>query len=358
MKTALYDLHKKLGATFTNFMGYEMPLKYTSIQEEHLNVRHNVGIFDVSHMGKIFVKSSEEEINRVIVGDARKIGEGQGNYTLLLDEKGNIIDDEVFFHLKDGFLFIPNAGMHEKIMGWFEKNGIEATDVTNEYSIIAIQGKYSAEVLNELTSFDVNALKFFETAEIGDKMKIESDARIIVSRSGYTGEKGYELYINPAEEAVKIFEEALEKGKKYNIMPAGLGARDSLRLEKCFMLAGNEFEGGRNPYEVGLEWTIDWEHDFIGKDALMKAKDRIEEKLAYLECVDAGIPRHGNSVIKDGEKIGVVSSGGFSPCLKKGIAMAFVKKEFIEVGNTVEIEGRKKIKAKMIKPPFVRKGEC
>jgi len=358
MKTALYDLHKELGASFTDFMGYEMPLKYTSIQEEHLNVRHNVGIFDVSHMGKIFVRSEAEKISKLIVGDAKKIETGMGNYTLLLDENGNIIDDEVFFHLEDGFLFIPNAGLHEKIMKWFISHGIEAEDMTNEYSILAIQGRYSAEVMKELTHFDVNSLKFFEVAEIGNKMKIESNARVIVSRSGYTGEKGYELYISPAEEAIKIFKEALEKGKKYNIMPIGLGARDSLRLEKCFMLAGNEFEGGRNPFELGLEWTIDWGHDFIGKDALIKAKDNVREKLSFLKCMEAGIPRHKDVVKKDGRTIGKVSSGGFSPCLKKGIAMAFIEKEYIEIDSVVEIEGRRKINAIMVKPPFVRKGEC
>ncbi len=358
MKTALYDLHKELGASFTNFMGYEMPLKYSSIQEEHLNVRHNVGIFDVSHMGKIFVKSDAEKISKLIVGDAKKIGVGMGNYTLLLNEDGNIIDDEVFFHLENEFLFIPNAGLHERIMEWFISHGIEAEDMTHEYSILAIQGKYSAEVMNELTHFDVNSLKFFEVAEIGNKMKVKSNARIIVSRSGYTGEKGYELYISPAEEAIKIFKDALEKGEKYNIMPIGLGARDSLRLEKCFMLAGNEFEDGRNPFELGLEWTIDWEHDFIGKDALIEAKNNIREKLSFLKCIDAGIPRHNDIVRKNGKKIGKVSSGGFSPCLKKGIAMAFIEKEYIKEGNVVEIEGRRKIKAMMVKPPFVKKGEC
>ena len=358
MKTALYDLHKKLGASFTNFMGYEMPLKYTSIQEEHLNVRHNVGIFDVSHMGNIFLKSEAEKISYVITGDARKIGNGRGNYTLILNDEGNIIDDEVFFHLEDEFLFIPNSGMNEKIMEWFEQHGLEGEDMTHDYSILAIQGRYSDGVLNELTSFDVSTLKFFGCAEIGNEMKIDVDARVIISRSGYTGEKGYELYIHPAEEAIKIFEAALEKGKKYNIMPAGLGARDSLRLEKCFMLAGNEFAGGRNPFEVGLEWTIDWEHDFIGKKALMEAKDKIKEKIAYLKCIEPGIPRHGDAVIKEGEEIGIVSSGGYSPCLKKGIAMAFVKKEYIKTGSIVEIKGRRKIKAEMVEPPFVKKGEC
>jgi len=358
MKTALYSLHKELGATFTEFMGYEMPLKYTSINEEHMNVRHNVGIFDVSHMGKIFLEENAEKINRVITGDAKKIARGMGNYTLLLNKDGNIIDDEVFFHIGKEFLFIPNAGMSKKMMEWFEENGIDARDAGNEYSILAVQGRYSADVMNKITDFDVNSLKFFECADIGKKMKIDTDARVIVSRSGYTGEKGYELYISPSKEAIEIFRSIMQAGKEYNIMPCGLGARDSLRLEKGYMLATNEFKGGRNPFEVGMEWAIDWNHDFVGKESLIKLKDKVKEKLAYLKCIDNGIPRHGDEVWKEGEKIGTVSSGGYSPCLRKGIAMAFVRKEEIHVGNVVEIAGRRKIRAEMVNCPFVKKGEC
>ena len=359
MKTSLYNLHRELGASFTNFMGYEMPLKYKSINEEHINVRHNVGIFDVSHMGNIFIKGNAKKFSYFITGNAEKIDIGNGQYTLFLDKKGNIIDDEVYFHLKDGYMVIPNSGMHKKIMEWIENNdGIKAEDKTDDYSILAIQGPKSTEVMMELTNFDVSSLKFFDCAEIGNKMKFDINARIIVSRSGYTGEKGFELYIYPAEKAIKIFEYALEKGKKYGIMPIGLGARDSLRLEKGFMLAPNEFKNGRNPFEVGLDWVIDWNHDFIGKDELMKFKNNVKEKLIFLECMDKGIPRHGDKVIKEGNEVGIVSSGGYSPCLKKGIALAFMKKDFISIGNEVEIKGRKSIIARIIKGPFDKKGEC
>lgn len=354
MKTALYDLHKELGATFTNFMGYEMPLKYTSIQEEHLNVRQKVGIFDVSHMGSIFIKGKAEEfISKITVENAKKIKEGMGQYTLLLDYDGNIIDDEVFLHLKDEYLFIPNAGLHDKVYEWMQKNdGLKIEDMSDEYSIIAIQGQYSKEVLKDL-GIDVDKMPLFGCYEIN------KNGRYIVSRTGYTGERGYEIYIYPAENAIRLFKKALEIGKKYGIMPIGLGARDTLRLEKGFMLACNEFKGGRNPIEAGLEWLIDWEHDFIGKKALIEFKRKEEyEKITFLECIEQGIPRHGDRVYKGDKQVGVVSSGNYSPCLKKGIALAYVNIKYREIENELYIEGRKRIKAKVIKGPFVKKGEC
>lgn len=365
MKTALYDLHKELGATFTNFMGYEMPLKYSSVKEEHLNVRHKVGIFDVSHMGNIFVrgKDAEKFISKITVENAKKIKEGMGQYTVLLDENGNIIDDEVFLHLEDEHLFIPNSGMHEKIAEWMRKNAegdIEIEDVTDEYSILAVQGPLSKEVMEEVINFDFDNLPLFGCVELKkENFKVNFDGRCILSRTGYTGERGYELYIHPAEEAIGIFKAFLEKGEKYGIMPIGLGARDTLRLEKGFLLACNEFKGGRNPIEANLEWLIDWEHDFIGKEALIEFKKKEEyEKLTFLECISPGIPRHDDEVYENENRVGIVSSGNFSPCLGKGIALAYVNIKHRKIGKELIIRGRRDIKAKVIKGPFVKKGEC
>ncbi|KAA0014079.1 MAG: glycine cleavage system aminomethyltransferase GcvT [Thermoplasmata archaeon] len=363
MKTALYELHKELGATFTNFMGYEMPLKYTSVQEEHLNVRHRVGIFDVGHMGNIFVRGKDamKFISKITVENAEKITEGKGQYTLLLNYDGDILDDEVFLHLKNEYLFIPNSGMHKKIAEWMKENAegdVEIEDVSSDYSILAVQGPLCLDVLREIISFDIASLPLFGCYEIKNEMKIDFEGRCIISRTGYTGERGYELYIHPAEEAVQLFKKILEAGKKYGIMPVGLGARDTLRLEKGFMLACNEFEGGRNPIEAGLEWCIDWEHEFIGKDALIEFKKKEDyEKITFLECIEAGIPRKGDIVAKN-EEIGIVTSGNFSPCLKKGIALAYIKTSHRNIGDEVYIEGRRKIKARIVKGPFVKKGEC
>lgn len=365
MKTALYELHRELGATFTTFMGYEMPLMYESIQKEHLTVRHEVGIFDVSHMGNLIIRGRDAEalLSTITVERAEKIQKGMGQYTLLLNQEGNILDDELFFNLGGGeYLIIPNSGMHERIASWIKEQAegdVEVEDVTHEYSILAVQGPRSEEVIKEVIDFDFASLKFFGCEDVGNRFTIPFDGRCIVSRSGYTGEKGYELYIRPAAEAVDVFRELLERGKTYGACPVGLGARDTLRLEKGFMLAGNEFEGGRNPIEAALEWTIDWEHDFIGKEALLEFKQRdTYEKLTFLKCTGSGIPRHGDPVFRNGEQIGSVSSGNFSPCLKKGIALAYITTHNRNVGEEVVIRGRRDIAAEIIKGPFVKKGEC
>jgi len=364
MKSPLHSLHEELGAAFTNFMGYEMPLKYTSIQDEHLNVRRKVGIFDVSHMGNLFVrgKDAEQFISKVTVGDVSGVGIGMGQYTTILNDDGTIIDDEVFLHLEDEYLFIPNAGRSGVIEKWFKKNAqgmdVEIEDVSQKFAIIAVQGPLSKDCLQRVISIDLDSLALFACKEL-KKDEIEGiDARCIISRTGYTGERGYEFYITPGEEGIKLFRKVLEVGKEYGIKPIGLGARDTLRLEKCFALAGNEFEGGRTPLEAGLSWLIHWDHDFIGKEALLKQKEGEYERLSFLECIDAGIPRHGYKVEKDGKEVGKVTSGTFSPCLKKGIAMAYLKPEYREIGDVLDITNERKMKAQVIKPPFVKKGTC
>lgn len=366
MESPLHVLHKELNATFTTFMGYEMPLKYTSIRDEHLNVRRKIGVFDVSHMGNLFVRGNEAEqcISKVTVTDIRQVDTGMGGYTVILKEDGTIIDDEVFLHLEDGYLFIPNAGKSEHIESWFKEKAhamdVEIENVSQSFTIIAVQGPSSKECLQKIIKVDLDALGLFACRELRkEEMKINVDARCIVSRTGYTGERGYEFYISPGEEGAKLFKKVLEAGEEYGIKPIGLGARDTLRLEKCFALAGNEFEGGRTPLEAGLQWLINWEHDFIGKEALLRQKKSDYEKLSFLKCIDAGIPRHGNTVEKNGENVGQVTSGTFSPCLKKGIAMAYVKSKYRDVGNILGIVVNKKIiKAEVIKPPFVKKGTC
>ena len=365
MKSPLHSLHEELGATFTNFMGYEMPLKYTSIQDEHLNVRRKVGIFDVSHMGNLFVrgKDAEDFISKVTVGDVSKAGIGMGQYTTILNDDGTIIDDEVFLHLENEYLFIPNAGRSGTIEEWFKKNAqgmdVEIEDVSQKFAIIAVQGPLSKDCLQRVISIDLDSLSLFACKELKKDEIEDMDARCIISRTGYTGERGYEFYITPGEEGIKLFKKVLEVGKEYGIKPIGLGARDTLRLEKCFVLAGNEFEGGRTPLEAGLQWLIHWEHDFIGKEALLKQKEGEYERLSFLECIDAGVPRYGYKVEKDGKEVGKVTSGTFSPCLKKGIAMAYLKPGYREIGITLDIvDNKRKMKAQVVKPPFVKKGTC
>lgn len=360
-RSPLHKIHEKLGAKFTIFMGNEMPLYFTSIRDEHLTVRKAVGLFDVSHMCNVLVegKDAERLMSIATVEDASRIPEFMSQYTVILREDGTIVDDTIFYHLPKGYLMVPNAGMGQKVANWFNEKAKEygldakARDVSREYAILAIQGPRSREVLQKLTEVDLSSLKLFEFtfAKVGG-------VDCILSRTGYTGELGYELQITPSKNAIGLFEKILEEGKDYGIKPVGLGARDTLRLEKCFALACNEFEGGRTPLEAGLSFTINWDHDFIGKEALLKQKEEGNyERLTCLKCIERGVPRHGCRVEKDGKEVGKVSSGTLSPSLDVGIALAYMKPEYRKVGDIVDIVIReKKVKAEIVKPPFVKKG--
>jgi len=206
--------------------------------------------------------------------------------------------------------------------------------------------------LQKLTDADLNSVKFF-----GCQYVDMAGVHCVISHTGYTGELGFELQVTPPEQAKDLFKKILDAGKEFNIKPIGLGARDTLRLEKCFILAGNEFEGGRTPLEAALSWTINWDHEFIGKDALLRQKEHGGyERATCLKCIDKGIPRHGCEIRKDGENVGIVTSGTLSPCLNTGIAMGYVRPDFREEGNILEITVRNKpVKAKVVKPPFVKK---
>jgi len=360
MKSPLHAVHEELGATFTTFEGHDMPLKYSSIQEEHMAVRHHVGIFDVSHMGAILVTGTDAPnfVGKITTCRPERVKQGMGFYTTILRENGTIIDDEVFLRLKEEeYLFVPNAGRHEVIDQWFKLHAdnmdVSITDRSDAFIILAIQGRHSGDTLQNLIEFDLENMKLFSCCELQT-----DDGRFIVSRTGYTGEKGYELYIKPSAKGLTWFKEILAAGAPFNIKPIGLGARDTLRLEKGFALAGNEFTGGRTPLEAGLNWIIDWDHDFIGKKALEEQKERGHDRLLFLECTGRGVPRHGHQVKVNEQDAGIITSGTFSPCLKKGIAMAYIHPE-VQSADTFDIvAGTKHIVAKKVKPPFVMQDQC
>jgi len=360
VKSPLYELHRSLGAKFTDFAGFEVPVMYTSIMDEHLTVRKSVGLFDVSHMSNVWItgKDTAKLISLVTVEDAGRIEDGKAQYTEILRENGTIIDDTIFMHLGDKFMMIPNAGMSEIATKWLNDQAkkhhlqAKAQDVSREYAILAIQGPKAKDTLQKLTKADLSTVKFF-----GCMMTTVGGVECILSHTGYTGELGFELQITPPKKAEAVFRALLDAGKEFGIKPIGVAARDTLRLEKCFMLAGNEFEGGRTPLEATLGWTIFWDHEFIGKEALLKQKEKGGfERITCLQCVDKGIPRHHCEIQKDGKKVGVVTSGTLSPCLNVGIAMGYVHPDHREVGSTLQIMIRDKpVNAKVIKPPFVRK---
>jgi aminomethyltransferase len=359
-KSPLYKIHQKLGAKFTEFAGYEMPLQYSSIREEHLAVRKAVGLFDVTHMSNVWItgKDAMKLLSLTTVADATKIGEKQSQYTELLKEDGAIIDDTIFMNLGDKYMMIPNAGMNAIVTNWLNeqakkyKLNTKAEDVSRDFVILAIQGPKSRGTLQKLTDVDVNSVKFFGCQYIDI-----AGIPCIISHTGYTGELGFELQITPTKKAEFVFNKILEAGKEFGIKPIGLGARDTLRLEKCFMLAGNEFYGGRTPLEATLGWTVNWDHDFIGKEALLKQKEQGNyDRMTCLLCIDKGIPRHGCTIQKDGENVGIVTSGTLSPCLSMGIAMGYVRHDLRTEGNILDIVVRDKpLKAKVVKPPFVPK---
>jgi aminomethyltransferase len=359
-KSPLHEIHKKLGARFTNFADFEMPIQYSSIKDEHLNVRKAVGLFDVSHMSNVWIigEDAEDLVSLVTLEDASKIPDKKSQYTAICREDGTVIDDTIFMHLGDKYMIIPNAGMAEIVTDWLNKKAEEynlcanAENVSDEYVILAIQGPTSRDTLQKLTDVDLKTVGFFacQYIELGG-------INCIISHTGYTGELGFELQITPAKDAKILFEKILDAGKEFEIKPIGLGARDTLRLEKCFILAGNEFKDGRTPLEAIMSWVINWDHDFIGKDALIKQKENGDyERLTSMILQDKGIPRHGCEIQKDGKKVGKVTSGTLSPCLNVGIAMGYVKPDFREKDSFLEVVIRDKpIKAKVVKPPFVQK---
>jgi aminomethyltransferase len=360
LTSPLHELHKENNATFTEFAGFTMPVQFSSIKDEHLCVRNKGGIFDVSHMSNVWIsgKDAANLLSRTTIEDATRFEHGQSQYTAFTREDGTIIDDTIFMHLDDKYMIMPNAGMAKTVTDWLNKQAkhfglnAEATNVSRDYAIIAAQGPLSKKILQEVTDIDLSKVGFF-----GCTYANVAEKKCIISYTGYTGELGFELQVNPAKEGLSIFREILKTGEDAGIKPIGLGARDTLRLEKCFLLAGNEFKDGRTPLEANLAWATHWEHEFIGKEALLKQKEEGDyQRLNFLQCMGRAIPRHGMDVEKDGESIGVVSSGCLSPCLNKGIAMAYLDYDLAKIGDTVDIIIRgKPIQAELVKPPFVKK---
>lgn len=362
LRSPFYEKQRELGANFTEFAGYEMPLYYTSILEEHFSVRRRVGLFDVSHMGNIKVKGKDAEklLEYASVSNISKLIPGRSVYTSFLREKGTIVDDLIIYRVgEDEFVFVPNAGMHEEEVKWIKKLKEERKfnakieDYSNKWAMLALQGPEAASIMENLGIEEAVELKSFGCAELE-----LFGMKILCSRTGYTGEDGFEFQFN-LEGGNRIWDGLVEAGKKYKILPCGLGARDLLRLEKCFSLASNEFAGGRTPLEAGLSWTINWEGEFVGKEALLKQKEGGNyERIAYLKCEKRCVPRHGCSVYSGSEIAGKVSSGGLSPCIEKGIALAYLKPEYRESSDlSIDIRG-KKFSAELTKPPFVKRGEC
>ncbi len=357
--TPLYEIQKKLGGQFVEFAGWEMPVQYTGIVDEHMAVRQNVGIFDVSHMSNIWVKGPDAAklISKCTLYNPDKLKIGQAKYSAFPREDATIVDDTIFMKFEDGFFVVPNAGMNEIVTLWLQQNAkkfgynADVRDCSKDYAILAVQGPNAEALMQNLVGMDITKALFgkFKCA----KTKV-CGADAILSRTGYTGEDGFEINI-ANKDAEHVFMTIFEAGKPFGIRACGLGCRDTLRLEKAMMLAGHEFYGGRTPIEAGIDWAASWDHDFNGKEVMEKQKASGQyAHLVGMKMLTKGIPRNEYEIQKDGKKIGAITSGSISPMLKVGIAMGYVPPEYAKTGEQVDVIIRgKPEKAEIVKMPFV-----
>lgn len=358
-KTKLYKVHQKLGAKIVEFAGYQMPVQYTSIISEHQTVRNSVGVFDVSHMGEFFVRGENalEFVNYVTINDASKLFSGRVQYSAMCYEDGGIVDDLLVYKLSDKeFMLVVNASNIEKDFDWLSQNNkfnVELTNKSDDYSLLAVQGPKSKDVIQKVCDKNLNLEYYhFFNAKI-------AGVEAIVSRTGYTGELGYEIYFEGDEATAEfIWNRIFDAGKEFNIQPIGLGARDSLRLEMGYCLYGNDIDKTTNPLEAGLAWITKLNKEsFLGKQALEKSKSNgLKRKLVAMTSEEKVFPRHGYDLTIDGKKIGTITSGTVSPVLEKAIALGYVNSEDSVIGSSVNFLIRgKEYPAKVVKLPFVNK---
>jgi len=357
--TALTHIHEALGAKLVPFAGYNMPVQYEGVNAEHETVRNGVGVFDVSHMGEFLIEGENALalIQKVTSNDASKLAIGDAQYSCMPNENGGIVDDLICYRIKENtYLLVVNASNIEKDWNWIssynKEFGANMKDLSEGYSLLAIQGPKAVEAMQSLTSEDLSAIKFY-TFKINDFAGIEN---VIISATGYTGSGGFEIYCKN-DEVEQIWNKVFEAGKEYGIKPIGLAARDTLRLEMGYCLYGNDINDTTSPIEAGLGWITKFTKDFVNSEALLKQKEhKPERRLVAFELDERGIPRHDYDIVdSSGHKIGVVTSGTMSPSLKKGIGMGYVPRVFAKSGSKIYIQVRKKaIPATVVKLPFYK----
>lgn len=360
-RTPLNKVHRESGARMVDFGGWDMPVQYAGVIEEHLAVRNAAGLFDVSHMGEIEVKGDNALafIQHLAINDASKLVDGQVQYSAFCYPEGGVVDDVTLYRFNGAhFLFCVNAANIEKDFAWMQlvlaNSGISGVSLVNrsdEFAQIALQGPKAEVILAKLTDLVLADLVYYHFCE-----GIVAGVKMIISRTGYTGEDGFELYL-PASEAVNVWQQLISAGKPFGLQPVGLGARDTLRLEKGYALYGHELSQDISPLEAGLAWiTKLGSGDFVGKAALVAQKaEGVPRRRIGLVMQERGIPREGYAVYKDGEEVGVVTSGTMSPSLKIGIALALVSPDAANVDTELEIAVRnRRMEAKVVQLPFVK----
>jgi len=355
--TALTEKHIELGAKMVPFAGYNMPLQYTGLTDEHLAVRNSVGVFDVSHMGEFIVRGSGalDLIQKVSTNDAAKLVPGKVQYSCMPNGKGGIVDDLLIYMMgEDSYLLVVNASNIEKDWQWISSHnsfGAEMLDISEKTTLLAVQGPRAAAALQSLTAVNLEEMVYY-TFERGTFAGCDN---VIVSATGYTGSGGFELYFDN-EHADKVWDAIFKAGAAEGIVPAGLGCRDTLRLEKGFCLYGNDIDDTTSPIEAGLGWVTKFTKDFIDAEKFKKQKEEgVTKKLVGFKMEDRGIPRQHYKVMDaDGNEIGEVTSGTSSPSLKVGLGLAYIKTEFAKADTDIFIEIRNKAaKAVVTKTPFL-----
>ena len=360
-RTALHPEHLKLGAKMTDFHGWDMPLYYTSILEEHASVRTAAGLFDISHMGQVWVcgPSAPDTLNELVVSDVANVGHGRACYTMLVNEQAQILDDIILYRLGErDFLVIVNCANREQDVAWLKahaKPGTEIRHISQGRSILAIQGPKSAELLELAMEPRVSGLGRFGVLPVA-----ELGAQAWIARTGYTGSDGFECFL-PDTQAVRLWQRMLEKGAALGARPVGLGARDTLRLEAGLRLYGIDMDDTTTPYEAGLGWTVAiHKSSFLGQDALVQQKaGGVARCLVGFEMSQGPVPRHGCGLWAGGRQVGTVTSGTFSPILSKPIGMGYVESALAKPGTALDVDIRlKRHPAMVVKMPFWRKTDA
>ena len=354
----LHEVHEALNAKMLPFAGYNMPIQYEGVNAEHASVRESVGVFDVSHMGEFLLEGTNALalIQKVTTNDASQLTIGDAQYSCLPNKNGGIVDDLLVYRVKEyTYLLVVNASNIQKDWDWISSQNdkdVFMVNLSDGYSLLAIQGPKAVEAMQSLTSIDLSAIKFY-TFKIGDFAGIEN---VIISATGYTGSGGFEIYCKNSE-VEQVWAKVFEAGTDFDIKPIGLAARDTLRLEMGYCLYGNDINDTTSPLEAGLGWITKFNKEFTNSKFLKGQKtEGVSKKLVGFELVDKGVPRHDYEITDaDGNVIGIVTSGTMGPSVKKGIGMGYVATDFSKTGSEIYIKVRKRLlKAQVVKMPFYK----
>ncbi len=356
--TALTHIHESLGAKMVSFAGYLMPVQYEGINAEHETVRKGVGVFDVSHMGEFLIEGEHalELIQRISSNDAAKLEVEDAQYSCMPNDKGGVVDDLIIYRVKaETYLLVVNASNIEKDWNWISShntNKAEMKNISDNYSLLAIQGPKAVDAMQSLSSVDLSEIPFYKF-KVADFAGVD---HVIISATGYTGSGGFEIYCKNSE-VEQVWKKVFEAGAAYGIKPIGLAARDTLRLEMGYCLYGNDINDNTSPIEAGLGWITKFTKEFVNSKALLEQKENgVKQRLRAFELVERGIPRQGYDIVNENdEKIGVVTSGTMSPSLKKGIGLGYVKTGYTKFGSKIYIKVRNKsLEATVVKLPFYK----